>query len=71
MDTELFREYMGDSQVKGLGLITGGIDFILGKPGRRPKREFKQISRRGLAKAHALCAAADGGKSKSLGSWLF
>ncbi len=59
-----YSEYMGDSQVKRIRAITGGMDFILGKP-EEDQKEFKQLAVE-LAKAHALCAATDEGKSKSL-----
>ena len=59
-----YSEYMGDSQVKRIRAITGGMDFILGKP-EEDQKEFKQLAVE-LAKAHALCAATNEGKSKSL-----
>lgn len=59
-----YSDYMGESQSKRMRIITGGMDFILGKP-LDTQNEFKQIAVE-LAKAHALCAATEEGQAKSL-----
>jgi type I restriction enzyme R subunit len=59
-----YSKYMGTSQVERIRAITGGMDFILGKP-EKEQKEFKQIAIE-LSKAHSLCAATDEGKAKSL-----
>lgn len=59
-----YSKYMGTSQVERIRAITGGMDFILGKP-EKEQKEFKQIAIE-LAKAHSLCAATDAGKEKAL-----
>lgn len=59
-----YSKYMGISQVERIRAITGGMDFILGKP-EKDQKEFKQIAIE-LAKAHSLCAATDEGKEKAL-----
>lgn len=58
-----YSDYMGKSQVKRFRAITGGMDFILGKP-EEDQKEYKKIAIE-LAKAHSLCAATDIGRSKS------
>ncbi len=57
-------KYMGTSQKERIRAITGGMDFILGKP-EEDQKEFKKISVE-LAKAHSLCAATEDGKAKAL-----
>ncbi|MDD3840612.1 MAG: type I restriction endonuclease subunit R, partial [Clostridia bacterium] len=59
-----YSKYMGTSQVERIRAITGGMDFILGKP-EKEQKEFKKIAVE-LAKAHSLCAATDEGKAKAL-----
>lgn len=59
-----YSKYMGTSQVERIRAITGGMDFILGKP-ENEQKEFKKISIE-LAKAHSLCAATDEGQAKAL-----
>ncbi|MBF8984677.1 type I restriction endonuclease subunit R [Lutibacter sp. B2] len=59
-----YSKYMGTSQVQRIRAITGGMDFILGKP-EKDQKEFKQISIE-LAKAHSLCAATNEGKTNVL-----
>lgn len=59
-----YSKYMGTSQVERIRAITGGMDFILGKP-EKEQKEFKQIAME-LAKAHSLCAATNEGKAKAL-----
>lgn len=59
-----YSAYMGTSQVERIRTITGGMDFVLGKPEEELK-EFKQISIE-LSKAHSLCAATEEGKAKAL-----
>ncbi len=59
-----YSKYMGTSQKERIRTITGGMDFILGKP-EEDQKEFKKISVE-LAKAHSLCAATEDGKAKAL-----
>jgi type I restriction enzyme R subunit len=59
-----YSKYMGTSQKERIRAITGGMDFILGKP-EEDQKEFKKISVE-LAKAHSLCAATEDGKAKAL-----
>ncbi|WP_406242219.1 type I restriction endonuclease subunit R [Tissierella carlieri] len=59
-----YSKYMGTSQADRIRAITGGMDFILGKP-EKEQKEFKNIAIE-LAKAHSLCAATDEGKEKAL-----
>lgn len=59
-----YSGYMGDSQVKRVRAITGGMDFLLGKP-EEDQKEFKQTVLE-CGKAHALCAATQTGKAKAL-----
>lgn len=59
-----YSDYMGESQVKRIRTITGGMDFMLGKS-KKEQKEFKNISIE-LSKAHSLCAATDEGKDKTL-----
>ena len=59
-----YSKYMGTSQVERIRAITGGMDFILGKP-ENEQKEFKKTAIE-LAKSHSLCAATDEGKQKSL-----
>ena len=59
-----YSKYMGKSQVERIRAITGGMDFILGKP-EKEQKEFKNIAIE-LAKAHSLCAATNEGKEKAL-----
>jgi type I restriction enzyme R subunit len=59
-----YSKYMGSSQVERIRAITGGMDFILGKP-EKEQKEFKQIAIE-LGKAHSLCAATEEGKKNAL-----
>lgn len=59
-----YSNYMGTSQVARIRAITGGMNFILGKP-EKEQKEFKQIAVE-LAKAHSLCAATNEGKESAL-----
>lgn len=59
-----YSKYMGKSQVERIRAITGGMDFVLGKP-EKDQKEFKQIAIE-LAKSHSLCAATNEGKDKAL-----
>ncbi|PLX01131.1 MAG: DEAD/DEAH box helicase [Marinilabiliales bacterium] len=59
-----YSKYMGTSQVERIRAITGGMDFILGKP-EEEQKEFKKTAIE-LAKAHSLCAATEDGKAKAL-----
>ncbi len=59
-----YSKYMGTSQVERIRAITGGMDFVLGKP-ENEQKEFKKIAIE-LAKAHSLCAATDEGQAKAL-----
>ncbi|HAE91204.1 MAG TPA: DEAD/DEAH box helicase, partial [Tissierella sp.] len=59
-----YSKYMGTSQADRIRAITGGMDFILGKP-EKEQKEFKNIAIE-LAKAHSLCAATNEGKEKAL-----
>lgn len=59
-----YSKYMGNSQVERIRAITGGMNFILGKP-EEEQKEFKQIAVE-LAKTHSLCAATEEGKAKAL-----
>lgn len=59
-----YSKYMGTSQVERIRAITGGMDFILGKP-ENEQKEFKKTAIE-LAKSHSLCAATDEGKQKAL-----
>lgn len=59
-----YSKYMGTSQADRIRAITGGMDFILGKP-EKEQKEFKNVAIE-LAKAHSLCAATDEGKEKAL-----
>ncbi|MGY0373242.1 type I restriction endonuclease subunit R [Clostridium sp. JNZ J1-5] len=59
-----YSNYMGTSQVARIRAITGGMNFILGKP-EKEQKEFKQIAVE-LAKAHSLCAATTEGKESVL-----
>ncbi|RDY70871.1 type I restriction endonuclease subunit R [Halobacillus trueperi] len=59
-----YSSYMGDSQKDRMRAITGGMNFVLGKP-ELEQKEFKQIALE-LAKAHSLCAATDEGKLHGL-----
>jgi type I restriction enzyme R subunit len=59
-----YSDYMGESQSARIRAITGGMNFILGKP-EKEQKEFKQISVE-LAKAHSLCAATPEGKESAL-----
>lgn len=64
-----YSNYMGTSQVARIRAITGGMNFILGKP-EKEQKEFKQIAVE-LAKAHSLCAATTEGKESALGVSYF
>ena len=55
-----YSAYMGTSQAGRIRAITGGMNFILGKP-EKEQKDFKQIATE-LAKAHSLCAATKEGK---------
>lgn len=59
-----YSDYMGTSQVARIRAITGGMNFILGKP-EKEQKEFKQITVE-LAKAHSLCAATTEGRECAL-----
>jgi len=59
-----YSDYMGTSQVARIRAITGGMNFILGKP-EKEQKEFKQIAVE-LAKAHSLCAATTEGRECAL-----
>ena len=59
-----YSDYMGESKAARMRAITGGMDFILGKP-LDTQRNFKQIAVE-LAKAHSLCAATEEGQAKAL-----
>jgi type I restriction enzyme R subunit len=59
-----YSDYMGDSQAARIRAITGGMNFILGKP-EKEQKEFKKIATE-LAKAHSLCAATEKGKELAL-----
>jgi len=59
-----YSDYMGDSQVKRIRAITGGMDFVLGMT-EEDQKEFKKIAVE-LSKAHSLCAASEIGRSKAL-----
>lgn len=59
-----YSKYKGTSQVERIRAITGGMDFILGKP-EEDQKEFKKIAIE-LAKAHSLCAATEDGKARAL-----
>lgn len=59
-----YSQYLGESQVKRIRAITGGMDFILGKT-EKEQKEFKNLVIE-LAKSHSLCAATREGKEKSL-----
>jgi type I restriction enzyme, R subunit len=56
-----YSAYMGQSQSARIRAITGGMNFILGKP-EKEQKDFKQVATE-LAKAHSLCAATDQGKN--------
>lgn len=56
-----YSAYMGQSQAARIRAITGGMNFILGKP-EKEQKDFKQVATE-LAKAHSLCAATDQGKN--------
>ncbi|MEY8415560.1 type I restriction endonuclease subunit R [Tissierella praeacuta] len=64
-----YSKYMGTSQADRIRAITGGMDFILGKP-EKEQKEFKNIAIE-VAKAHSLCAATDEGKEKALEASYF
>ncbi|AFA47678.1 type I restriction endonuclease subunit R [Acetobacterium woodii] len=59
-----FSAYFGDSKVKRLRAITGGMDFVLGKS-MEDQKEFKTITIE-LAKSHSLCAATEDAKARAL-----
>ena len=59
-----YSQYMGDSQAERIRAITGGMDFILGKP-QDTQKDFKQIAVE-LSKAHSLCAATEEGMERAL-----
>lgn len=59
-----YSDYMGTSQVARIRAITGGMNFILGKP-EKEQKEFKQIAVE-LAKSHTLCAATTEGRECAL-----
>lgn len=59
-----YSDYMGDSQVKRIRAITGGMDFVLGMT-EEDQKEFKKIAVE-LSKSHSLCAASEIGRSKAL-----
>ncbi|RAK17367.1 type I restriction enzyme R subunit [Anoxybacillus vitaminiphilus] len=59
-----YTDYMGTSQAARIRAITGGMNFILGKP-EKEQKDFKQFAVE-LAKAHSLCAATEEGKKYAL-----
>jgi type I restriction enzyme R subunit len=59
-----YSRYMGKSQVERIRAITGGMDFILGKP-EEEQKEFKKLVLE-LAKSHSLCSATEKGREKAI-----